>query len=290
MPTECVVAAGLHGSGLAGHHRGMHPPARSRSNRLRLTWLLAPLALALLAGCNRQARAVDSEERAFDGQNFRVVRIDLKHEPLSLHWRDPESGQPYGDIETLRQWGEAHGRRLLFAANAGIYDRRFAPLGLYVENGKALVPLNLAHGNPAAGNFSLLPNGVFVIYPDGHAAVRTSTDFKADGKHAQWATQSGPMLVIDGELNHAFVDDSDSMKWRSGVCARTPTEVVFAVSEAPVNFHTFGRLFRDGLGCRDALYLDGSISQFYLDGDGYAGAPAFMVKPYAGMFAVFAPQ
>jgi uncharacterized protein YigE (DUF2233 family) len=266
----------------------MHPSAPSRSNRLWLAWLLA--SLAVLAGCSRQAQAVDSEERAFDGQNFRVVRIDLKREPLSLHWRDPESGQPYGDIETLRQWGEAHGRRLLFAANAGIYDRQFAPLGLYVEEGRALVPLNLAHGNPAAGNFSLLPNGVFAIYPDGHAAVRTSTDFKADRRHAQWATQSGPMLVIDGQLNHAFVDDSDSMKWRSGVCAKTPTEVVFAVSETPVNFHTFGRLFRDALGCRDALYLDGSISQFYLDGDGYAGAPAFMVKPYAGIFAVFVPQ
>jgi uncharacterized protein YigE (DUF2233 family) len=41
------------------------------------------------------------------------------------------------------------------------------------------------------------------------------------------------------------------------------------------------------LGCRDALYLDGTISQFYVDGEGYAGAPTFMVKPYAGIFAVF---
>jgi uncharacterized protein YigE (DUF2233 family) len=62
------------------------------------------------------------------------------------------------------------------------------------------------------------------------------------------------------------------------------------VSETPVNFHTFGRLFRDELGCQDALYLDGSISQIYVDGNGYAGAPAFMVKPYAGIFAVFVAQ
>jgi len=251
---------------------------------------IASLLLTVLVGCAPQARALDSEERAFDGQNFRVVSIDLKREPLSLHWRDPDSGQPYADIDSLRQWGEKHGRRLLFAANAGIYDGAFAPLGLYVEHGKVQVPLNLAHGNPASGNFSLLPNGVFAIYPDGHAAVRTSAGFKADGDKPQWATQSGPMLVIDGQINPAFVHDSDSLKWRSGVCARTPHNVVFAVSEAPVNFHTFARLFRDGLGCRDALFLDGTISQFYLDGEGYAGAPAFMVKPYAGMFAVFAPE
>jgi uncharacterized protein YigE (DUF2233 family) len=253
-----------------------------------LRGLASLLLLAVpLAGCAPSAQALDSREVQFDGIAFRVVRIDLRREPLGLHWRDPDTGQPYGDIDTLRQWGEAHGRRLLFAANAGIYDRQSAPLGLYVENGKTLVPLNLAHGNPASGNFSLLPNGVFAIYPDGSAAVRTSADFKADGKPARWATQSGPMLVVGGKLNPQFVDGSSSMKWRSGVCAPNPHEAVFAVSEAPVNFHDFARLFRDKLGCRDALYLDGSISQIYVDGVGYAGAPAFMVKPYAGIFAVF---
>ncbi|TAM57435.1 MAG: hypothetical protein EPN49_15015 [Rhodanobacter sp.] len=263
-------------------------PLRTRHARQPLRWLL-PLLLftGVLVGCTPAAQALDSTEQVFEGQNYRVVQLDLKHDRLSLHWRDPQSGQPFGSIETLRQWGEAHGQRLLFAANAGIYDHRLAPLGLHVENGKTVVPLNLAHGNPASGNFSLLPNGVFAVYPDGHAEVRTSADFKADGRSAQWATQSGPMLLIDGKLNQQFVDDSASLKWRSGVCVKTPTEVVFAVSEAPVNFHTFGRLFRDKLGCRDALYLDGSISQLYVDGEGYSGAPAFLVKPYAGIFAVF---
>ncbi len=254
----------------------------------RLRWLALPLLLGSVLGCTAPARAVDSSEVTFDGQIYRVVRIDLKREKLSLHWRDPQTGQPFASIEALRQWGEARGRRLLFAANAGIYDKQSAPLGLYVENGKTVVPLNLHHGNPASGNFSLLPNGVFAIYPDGHAAVRTSSNFKADARPAQWANQSGPMLLIDGKLNEQFIDASDSMKWRSGVCVKNSSVVVFAVSETPVNFHTFGRLFRDELGCRDALYLDGSISQIYVDGSGYAGAPSFMVKPYAGIFAVFA--
>jgi uncharacterized protein YigE (DUF2233 family) len=250
-------------------------------------WLLPCLLLVNLLGCTSPAQAVDSSEVAFDGQSYRVVHLDLKREKLSLHWRDPQTTQPFGSIDTLRQWGEAHGQRLLFATNAGIYDKQSTPLGLYVENGKTVVPLNLSHGNPASGNFSLLPNGVFAVYADGKAAVRTSSDFKADGKPAQWATQSGPMLLIDGKLNEQFIDDSGSMKWRSGVCVKNSTDVVFAASETPVNFHTFGRLFRDELGCRDALYLDGSISQIYVDGSGFAGAPTFMVKPYAGIFAVF---
>ncbi|MEO7066556.1 MAG: phosphodiester glycosidase family protein [Rhodanobacter sp.] len=251
-------------------------------------WLL-PFVLLLLAstaGCTPGARALDSGDISFEGQNYRVVRVNLKHEPLQLYWRNPQTGEPFRSIEALRQWGATRGETLAFATNAGIYDKQFAPLGLYVENGKTAVPLNLAHGNPASGNFSLLPNGVFAIYPDGHAAVHSTATFKAEDKPVQWATQSGPMLLIDGKLNDQFIDDSSSLKWRSGVCAITPDEVAFAVSEAPVNFHTFGRLFRDKLGCRDALYLDGSISQLYVDGE-YVGSPAFMVKPYAGIFAVF---
>lgn len=267
----------------------LSPPSLRGPLARRLALPLLPLALALGgSGCSHEVQAVDSHELSYHGQNYMVVSIDLRREQLSLHWRNPDNRQAYGDIESLKQWGEAHGRHLLFAANAGIYDRQNAPLGLHVEDGQTVVPLNLARGNPAAGNFSLQPNGVFAIYPDGHAEVHTSTEFKAQGRRVQWATQSGPMLVINGQLNEQFLDDSASVKWRSGVCARSPTEVVFAVSETPVNFHAFGSLFRDKLHCRDALYLDGTISQFYLDGFGYAGAPAFMVKPYAGIFAVFA--
>lgn len=255
--------------------------------RVPLHLLFGISLLASVLGCTTSAQALDSSDQAFEGQNYRIVHIHLDRHALTLQWRNPDDGQPFGSIEALRDWGHAHGRKLLFATNAGIYDRQNAPLGLFVENGKTLVPLNLSHGKASAGNFSLLPNGVFAIYADGHAAVRTTGDFKNDGKAAQWATQSGPMLLIDGKLNPKFVDDSSSLKWRSGVCAKTPTDVIFAVSEAPVNFHTFGRLFRDRLGCRDALYLDGSISRLYTAGDGFAGAPALLVKPYAGIFAVF---
>lgn len=286
MRRGIASAQGLHQAGRGGDHREM--PICTYMLRLsRRAAAALLLATALLSGCARSAHGVDSREVSYLGASFRVVRIDLRREQLGLYWRDPATGRPYSSIDALRRWGEAHGKRLLFAANAGIYDQHTSPLGLYVENGRTLVPLNLAHGNPAAGNFSLLPNGVFAIYPDGHAAVRDSEDFKADGKQVQWATQSGPMLVIDGRLNPHFDERSTSLKWRSGVCAPNPHEAVFAVSETPVNFHDFATLFRDRLDCRDALYLDGSISQIYVDGAGYAGAPAFMVKPYAGIFAVF---
>jgi uncharacterized protein YigE (DUF2233 family) len=36
-----------------------------------------------------------------------------------------------------------------------------------------------------------------------------------------------------------------------------------AISDRPVTFHTFARLFRDGLATPEALYLDGSISRLF---------------------------
>lgn len=252
----------------------------------RRTLLLALLLAALLlAGCGSHTQETGSEVR-YDGTSYRVVSIDLRHSQLTLHWRNPETGQPFAHFESLRDWGARHGKLLRFAANAGIYDHKGAPLGLYVEDGKTLEPLNTAHGNPAAGNFSLRPNGVFLIDKQGRARVMTTAAYRAARPDPRLATQSGPMLVIDDAINPHFVADSGSLKWRSGVCARTPEKVVFAISETPVNFHSFARLFRDRLGCRDALYLDGTISQFYDHGD-YFGPPVFMTKPYAGMFAVF---
>lgn len=269
------------------HHRGMLHPIFPRSFRQAPLRILAAASIAVLAGCAGRADAVDGRDVVFDSQSYFTVTIDTRDQDIELYWRNPDNGQPFGGIEALKTWTAARGRPLAFATNAGIYDRDFRPLGLYVENGKAIVPLNLAHGNPRSGNFSLLPNGVFAIYDDGSAEVRTSEAFRAAGRKPRWATQSGPMLVVDGEINAQFEHGSDSMKWRSGVCARTPHEVVFVVSRAPVNFHSFARLFRDEIGCRDALFLDGTISQAFTPRTGYVGAPAFMTKPYAGMVAVF---
>jgi uncharacterized protein YigE (DUF2233 family) len=247
------------------------------------------LAAALFAATPHRAFALESRALQFDAVDYRVVELDLERDTLEARWRD-DDGNAFASIDALRRWGAAQGRRLRFATNAGIYDRQFRPLGLYVEDGRTLRPLNTTKGSARAGNFSLQPNGVFAVDRRGRAAVVATEEWNRRGIDARLATQSGPMLLIDGRINPNFVEDSDSLKWRSGVCARTPTGVVFAVSQAPVTFHAFARLFRDALGCRDALYLDGTLSRIYTEADGYAGAPAMMIKPYAAMLAVFADE
>ncbi|HEY0179122.1 MAG TPA: phosphodiester glycosidase family protein [Dokdonella sp.] len=243
----------------------------------------ATLALALSP---RAAAALQTRLVRAGDADVRVVELDLERDRLEAHWRDAD-GTPFASIDALKQWGAAHGRTLRFATNAGIYDRAFQPLGLYVEDGRTLRPLNTVKGIARSGNFSLQPNGVFYVDRAGRAGVVTTDAWRTRAIDARLATQSGPMLVVDGEINPAFDADSDSLKWRSGVCARTPRTAVFAVSLAPVTFHAFARAFRDELGCRDALYLDGTLSRIYTDAHGYSGAPEIMVRPYAAMLAVF---
>lgn len=243
-------------------------------------------ALVVLAACAPNSGAIEVRQVRLDDVSSRVVEVDLAQARLDLRWRDAH-GEAIASIDRLREWGEAQGKSLLFSTNAGIYDREFRPLGLYIEDGRVLRPLNVAKAEGRAGNFAIRPNGVFYVDRNNRAGVVPTEKWNARAIDARLATQSGPMLVIDGEINPKFDASSDSLKWRSGVCAKTPHEVVFAVSEAPVSFHAFARLFRDEIGCRDALYLDGTLSRIYTQADGYAGAPAMMVKPYVGMFAVF---
>ena len=78
------------------------------------------------------------------------------------------------------------------------------------------------------------------------------------------ATQSGPLLVQDGKINAALNPQGTSRLIRNGVGIVSSTRVVFAISEDPITFYEFALLFRDGLKCADALYLDGNVSSLYV--------------------------
>jgi len=143
--------------------------------------------------------------------------------------------------------------------NAGMYHRDLAPVGLYVEDGRERSRLITSDG---PGNFGLLPNGVFCI-GDSFRVIE-SLAFKAKKPDCRYATQSGPMLVLNGELHPKLLPDSDSTYVRNGVGVSSDgSRAVFVISNEAVNFHSFARLFRDELGLADALYFDGNISRLY---------------------------
>ena len=227
-------------------------------------------------------------EVAHGSDRYTLVELDLAHDTLELRWQDG-AGKALASIEGLRAWGAAQGRTLEFATNAGIYDRELRPLGLHIEDGQQWRRLNTVRLPGTVGNFSMQPNGVFYVDEAGNAGVMSTQAWQQRPPAARIASQSGPMLLIDGQINAGFAAGSTSHKIRSGVCAPSPHRVVFAISEGAVSFHRFASMLRDDAGCRDALFLDGTLSQLWTRQTGYVGAAMPQLKPYVGMFAVFAP-
>lgn len=192
------------------------------------------------------------------GKRVTVCRVDLSKERLELFHRD-ETGEPFKRFERLAAWLEPQGKKLVFAMNAGMYQADFSAVGLSVSGGKELSPLNTANG---AGNFFLKPNGVFLVSDAGARVVETS-EYPLLRERVLIATQSGPLLVHGGKIHPAFKANSENRLIRNGVGVVSPKVVVFAISEAPINFHEFASMFRDTLKCADALFLDGVISSLY---------------------------
>ncbi len=112
------------------------------------------------------------------------------------------------------------------------------------------------------GNFGLLPNGVFCVM-DGAFRIYDSREFARHTPDCQHATQSGPMLVIEGALHPRFIPRSDSRFRRNGIGVTSDGTLVAVISNDRVNFHTFARFFRDVLKTPNALFLDGKVSRLY---------------------------
>ncbi|MGX5828805.1 phosphodiester glycosidase family protein [Mesorhizobium sp. 43Arga] len=195
---------------------------------------------------------------AFEATSYLICEVDPKLYSIELFWKDP-AGKPFQSLHNLDAAQRAAGRTMLFAINAGMYHPDLRPVGLYVERGQEKASVKTGSGS---GNFSLQPNGIFSI-SGGKAAVQETRDFVRKRPSTDYATQSGPMLVIDGQLHPKFQSDGTSRKTRDGVGVRKDGVAVFAISNGTVNFHAFARLFRDALGCDNALFLDGTISSLF---------------------------
>ncbi|HNY87268.1 MAG TPA: phosphodiester glycosidase family protein [Candidatus Hydrogenedentes bacterium] len=215
------------------------------------------------------------------GVRYLTVRVPLDTADLALHWKR-EDGTPLCHFHALRDYLSGQGRHLVFAANAGIYARDYTPLGLHVENGREMEPLNRKQGG---GNFFLKPNGVFFV-KDRKGRVMETEAYAALNMKPDLAVQSGPLLLSNGEIHPRFLPDSDSLYIRSGVGMRSETEAMFVLSLSPVNFNDFALFFRDELKCRDALYLDGALSDFYTSDMGRTGPGGL----YVGMLSVSVPD
>jgi uncharacterized protein YigE (DUF2233 family) len=195
---------------------------------------------------------------SFGGNAYSVCRVDLRETRLELFNLDGQ-GAPLGSFAGLAESLSAEGKELGFAMNAGMFDEGLKPIGLYIENGTQAKKLNRRDGY---GNFHVKPNGVFYINGNRVGVAATDAYVKL-GEKPDFATQSGPMLVIDGKIHPKFSPDGVSYKMRNGVGVLDAHTAIFVISENAVNFHDFALLFRDGLKCTNALFFDGTVSSLY---------------------------
>lgn len=243
-----------------------------------LAAVVALVVVAVLVRAERNGAEIDVNGNSlprscrtvgFEGVDAIVCAVDPQRSDITLHHRRPD-GTAYASLLALSE-----AERFDFAMNAGMYHEDMTAVGLHVESGVERNPLNRAEGE---GNFFLKPNGVFFVDTDGRAGVEETEAFAAAGHRLRLATQSGPMLVVDGLIHPRFEPNGTSRFIRNGVGVRSDGTAVFAVTKSPVSLGGFARLFRDALGCPNALFFDGAVSALH-DGRRYLIGGTFPAGP-----------
>jgi uncharacterized protein YigE (DUF2233 family) len=213
------------------------------------TLLLAVFLIGLLTS---------SKKSKTDDPRFISYIVNPKNINLDFYWKN-DKGEQFKNAANLSLWLKKQKRELVFAVNGGMYKKDNSPQGLYIEN--KIQKTKIDNGN-GTGNFYLKPNGVFYITTDKKPSICLTEKFVNNGK-VKYATQSGPMLVIEGKIHSSFKENSTNLNIRNGVGILPNNEVIFAMSKKEINFYDFADYLKK-LGCKNALYLDGFVSRTYL--------------------------
>lgn len=122
----------------------------------------------------------------------------------SMAFSRGDAGRTFERFERLKSWLASRNERLRFAMNAGMFRPDLSPVGLLVQDGQQVSPLNLSDDT---GNFFLKPNGVFSISESGPRIVE-STEYQALAQGAscdpigpfacpQWFPSSGDQCGVN---------------------------------------------------------------------------------------------
>ncbi len=193
---------------------------------MRLPSLLPLLLLSLPAFASGTCSLTDPS------LTLQSYTVDPQRERIVMYWQN-EDGKAWGSLRSLLGDINRDGQ-VQMAMNGGIYDKAYAPLGLYIEKGRQLTPLNRASGG---GNFFIRPGGVFYLRGQ-NAGIVSINKFRASPA-IRYAVQSGPMLIENGKINWRLKPSASSRKLRNGVGITGDGKVVFMLSARETNFYDF---------------------------------------------------
>lgn len=207
----------------------------------------------------------------FRSREVRVYIVDLEDSQIDLFIKNKENVIEKNTFKSVLNYCNTATIQMEMITNGGMFTPSYLPEGLYIDRFNNYYPVDL--GSKENTNFYLKPNGVFLIDKKNEASIYTTDQylkkFGADRPDLPFATQSGPMLVINEgnkvSIHNAFTEGSPNEKIRSGVGVpmNGSKRVVFAISVDPMNFYDFSLLYKTWLGCESALFLDGAISEMY---------------------------
>jgi uncharacterized protein YigE (DUF2233 family) len=240
----------------------------------------------LLAACRSEpaaeaktASVSSCQAQMFEQARFTVCDPGSGRLELVAAARNEEAIRRLADLEASLGSKASH---VAFAMNAGMYDEDGRPIGLAIVEGRQVRAINRRTGG---GNFHLMPNGVFQVHRDGHAEIVTSDKWQASPT-IRLATQSGPMLVIDGKVHPKFSHDGSSRHIRNGVGIAPDGSALFVISDDDVSLGKFARFFRDQLKCGNALFFDGAVSALWDP----ANHRRDLAKPLGPLVVAFLPD
>ncbi len=201
----------------------------------------------------------------YNGSTFCAYILNPQVETVNFHYKN-EKNENFSSIENLKTSIEKAKLDIQMITNGGMYSPANEPQGLYIENKKTYKTIDTLNDKDGT-NFYLFPNGVFYMDTLNNFGISSTENFIkkiSDYSLIKNATQSGPMLINNGEIHKSFSKASQNEKIRSGVGITSSNQLVFLITLDDCNFYDFAICFKEIFDCNNALFLDGAISKMFI--------------------------
>ena len=216
-------------------------PARSSSNGTQLNvWNKAATGV--------EVRNEDWKNAGGDDDTVTIVRFDTRKVKVSVGY---QPGQPVSMNDWMQQ------EHPIAIINGGYFDQQFNATALVVSNGQVF-------GQSYAGF-----GGMLSVDSLGSLSLRSlhQQPYNPNSERLEQATQSAPMLILDGKRTQFSADASQTR--RSVVAMDKQGRLLFIVSPNPVFSldELADQLVSSDLSIETALNLDGGSSTgLYVNG------------------------